>query len=160
MPELLITSGFDRIQRLDSIQEEPRPHVTIWQYFKIDSDLMDDFTAEVSEVVNGFSPLEVIGAKLDNFGENNDVMVRRVDALGEAATILTLHSVLGSVISSHNGVVKNPEWSYEGYNPHVTLFNGVGIEEGERRVLSSVEIIEKQESGAKVMRDFWRLEEV
>lgn len=162
MPELLITSSLDPIEEGEvfSIENKFRRHVTVWQYFDLPDVHLNEFIANVGNAIEGFSPLEIVGDENDEFGPDNDVPVRRVKALGEKATLITLHTVLGEVIERHEGVIRNQEWAYQGYNPHVTYMDGRALEKGERATLSSVELIESSiPSKNKIVRKIWGLEE-
>lgn len=161
MKELLITSSLDPIEEGQVFTGELPRHVTVWQYFKLRDEYVEDFTAEVEEVTQGFEPLEIIGAEKDNFGPNNNVPVRRVMALGAGATLITLHSVLGAVIDKYDGEVRNQEWSFEGYSPHVTYVGGRALDKGEYAKLKAVEIIEKKtDPNRKIVQKILELTEV
>lgn len=160
MSELLITSSLDPIEEGQVFSKGLPRHVTIWQYFELPDFHRDEFIKEVGQAVEGFSPLEIIGLNEDQFGPNNDVPVRRVQALGSGATIITLHTVLGEIIQRHEGTIQNPEWAYENYNPHITYVDGQALNEGEHAKLTTVELIEKTPpSKDKIVRKIWGLDE-
>lgn len=161
MAELLITSSLDPIQRGDSFPQGtslPR-HVTVWQYFELPNEHVNEFIAETGNVIEAFSPFDIEGAAYAEFGPHTDVPVRRIKALGQkGTTLIALHSVLGAVIEEYEGMISNPEWAYNGYNPHVTYVNGQALDEGERTTLRTVELIEKDAvSRAKIVRKVWEL---
>lgn len=158
MAELLITSSLNRIEE-DEVLDALPPHVTIWQPFQLPSAYEELFIDDATEVIAGFSPLEIIGGEVAQFGPRNDILVRRVIALGSGATLLTLHTMLGRVIEWHEGVVPNPEWTYERYSPHVTQGKGRALDYGEHRHLNTVELIERNPlSRRKIVKKVWELE--
>lgn len=160
MSELLITSSLDPIEEGQVFSEGLPRHVTIWQYFQLPDFHRQAFIEEASEAIEGFSPLEIIGGQEDRFGPNNDVRVRRIETIGKGATLITLHTVLGEMIQRHEGTVRTPEWAFEGYNPHMTYVDGQALDEGEREILTTVELIEKTPpSKDKIVRKIWKLEE-
>lgn len=160
MSELLITSSLDSVKAGQSFVNELPRHVTVWQYFEIADYDINEFIFDVGEAVEGFSPLEIVGAENDNFGPNNDVFVRRIRALGGGATVKALHAVIGSIIEEYEGSIRNPEWAYDGYNPHITYVDGRALEEGEREILTSLELIERDPATKiKSVRKIWQLEE-
>ncbi len=161
MSELLITSHLERLQKGQVFTEDLPLHLTIWQYFTIDGPRVGDFTDELGDVMAGFSPLEIIGAERDDFGQNNDVSVRRVRTLGAGATVCALHAVLGAVIEAYEGRISNPEWAYQNYNPHITYVDGAAIEKGETTTLDQIELVERLQSPKrKIIRQVWALEEI
>lgn len=163
MSELLFTSSIDPIKEGQSFKNGLPRHVTIWQDFTLPDFHMNDFIADAGAAIEGFSPFDVVAftGDIDNFGPHNNIPVRRVRALGSGATLLTLHAVLGAVIQQHDGEIKNPEWAYEGFNPHVTYVDGKALEAGERATFSTVELIERDTAlKAKVVRKMWNLEAV
>ncbi len=160
MSELLITSSLDPIEEGQVFSKGLPRHVTIWQYFQLPDFHVDEFMTDAGTVIEGFSPLEIIGTEQDMFGEHNDTPVRRVKALGHGATIRTLHAVLGAVIEQHDGVIRSPEWAYDRYNPHITYVNGHALDEDEREILTTIELIEKDPTSKnKIVRKVWHLEE-
>lgn len=160
MSELLITSSLDPISEGQTFTRSLPRHITIWQYFDLPDFCRNEFIAEVGRSLEGFDPLGIEGADYAEFGPNRDVPVRRVKSLGRGATLLTLHSVLGAIIERYEGSIENPEWAYEGYNPHVTYVEGRALEEGEQALLQTVELIEKRSLvKEKVVRKVWNLEE-
>lgn len=163
MAELLITSSLDPINERDVFTKEaglPR-HVTVWQYFDLPDIRENEFIADIGNAVEAFAPFEIEGEKEDMFGPNNDVPVRRVRMIGKGATLITLHTVFGVVIQEHEAFIRNPEWAYENYNPHITYKDGRALEEGERATLGTVELIKLDPiSKSKFVRKVWGLEEV
>ena len=160
MSELLITSSLDPIEKGQVFSKGLPRHVTIWQYFQLPDFHRDVFIAEVGEAVEAFSPLEIMGAECDHFGPNNDVPVRRIMALGSGATLIALHATLGEIINRHDGVIANPEWAYQNYNPHITYVEGQALEEAEYTKLRTVELIERlPASKDKIVRNIWELED-
>ncbi len=159
MAELLITSSLDPVQEGQVFLKGLPRHVTIWQYFQLPDSYLDALTSTVGEVVEGFSPLEIIGAKRAMFGEHNDTPVRRIKTIGAGATLYALHAVLGAVIEQHEGTIASPEWAYDGFNPRVTYVEGRALRKGEREILTSVELIEKTADKEKVVRNMWHLGE-
>lgn len=160
MSELLITSSLDPIKEGQALQKGAPRFVTIWQYFELPDFHMNEFIAEAGDAIEGFSPIEIVGRENDMFGPNNDIPVRRIRALGAGATLTALHTVLGSVIEEFEGAIRNPEWAYEGYNPHITYGNGRALEEDEHEILTSVELVEKDAATQqKIIRKIWNLEE-
>ena len=160
MGELLITSSLEPIHEGQAFAKVLPRHVTIWQDFRLPDFHREEFSEEVGRAIEGFSPLEIIGASEAEFGPNNDVPVRRVMALGTGATLVTLHGVLGEIIERHEGEIQNPEWAYENYNPHVTYVDGRALEKGEYAKLTTVELIERVPQQGKLVRNVWNLEEV
>jgi len=160
---LLLTSSIDPISEGQIFPENeklPR-HVTIWQYFSLPSHSVEPFIKDVGDVVEGFSPLEIVGTNREHFGPNNDVLVRRVMALGTGATLITLHTTIGHVIYQHEGIIENPEWAYGGYNPHMTFVRAGALAANEYAKLNQVELIEKDATTReKIVRKIWKLEEV
>ncbi|HWT40837.1 MAG TPA: hypothetical protein VN081_06265 [Dongiaceae bacterium] len=159
MSELLFTSSIDPVKEGQVFTESPPRHVTVWQYFTLPDFHRKTFLDEVGRAVEGFSPLEIIGGAEDKFGPNNDVPVRRVIALGTGATLITLHAVLGEIIRRYDGVIRDPQYAWEGYNPHVTYVNGKALDEGEYVKLSHIELMEKDDAlKQKVVRKVWDFE--
>jgi len=160
MSELLITSSLDSIEEGQVFSKNLPRHVTIWQYFELPDLYIDTFIADASDAITGFPPLQIEGSDYAELGPEHNVPVRRVRALGSGATLITLHTVLGTIIERYEGTVKNPEWAYQGYNPHITYVDGRALGEGERAVLRTVELIEKNPiSREKIVRNVWKLEE-
>jgi len=160
MAELLITSSIDPIEEGRVFENGVLPrHVTIWQQFMLPDVSLGSFEQEVGQAVEGFAPLEVLGAERALFGPNDDVPVRRVHVLGSGATLITMHAVLGEIINRHDGQVRNPEWAYENFNPHVTYVDDEALFEYQYVALNTVELVEKQSTGAKMIRKLWELEE-
>lgn len=160
MSELLLTSSIDPIKEGQVFSKGLPRHVTVWQYFNLPDSHNEEFINDVGAALEGFSPLEIIGADNAEFGPRNDTLVRRVNALGRGAALTALHTVLGAIIEQHEGSVRNPEWTYENYNPHVTYVEGRALDEGERVRLRTVELIEKDlASKDKIVRKIWELEE-
>lgn len=160
MAELLITSSLDPIKEGQVFSKGLPRHVTIWQYFELPDFHLNEFITEAGNAIEGFSPLEIVGADDDMFGERKDTPVRRVQALGHGATIFALHATLGAVIERYEGVIEKPEWAYAHYNPHITYVDGKALEENEREVLTTVELVEKKpNSKDKIIRKVWQLEE-
>lgn len=163
MAELLITSSIDPIKEGQVFEHGLPRHVTIWQDFTLPDLHMNEFIADAGNAIEGFSPLEIVAfsGKPDKFGPHHDVPVRRVYALGAGATLYALHAVLGSVIKQYEGEAKNPEWAYRGYNPHVTYVDGRALDEGERELLTTVELIQRDShmKSRKIVRKLWPLEE-
>ncbi len=162
MPELLLTSSIDPIKEGDIFPKEvPLPrHVTIWQHFMLPAFHEAAFIEDIGAAVEGFSPLEVIGADYAEFGPYNDRPVRRVIALGTRATVVTLHTVIGTIIQRHDGTIRSPEWAYENYNPHMTYVNGRALEEAEYAKLRTLELIkEDAPTRTKTVNKIWKLEE-
>jgi hypothetical protein len=160
--ELLITSSLDPVKEGDVFTKGLPCHVTIWQYFTLPDSHMNEFIADIGAAIAAFQPLEIVAytGEPDAFGPNNDVPVRRVHALGAGATLLTLHAVLGERIEHYEGTIRNPEWAYEGFNPHVTYVQGEALSEGEHAALTTIELIEKNtQLKAKTVRKIWELEE-
>lgn len=163
MSELLIISSLDPMEEGQVFPESLPRHVTIWQPFQLPDFHTNEFIADAGAAIEGFSPLEVeaFTGDPDRFGPNNDVLVRRVNALGSGATLLTLHAVLGAIIEQYEGTIRSPQWAYNGYHPHMTYVDGRALEAGERAMLTDVELIEKTPpSRDKVVRKVWHLEEV
>ncbi|MGH7218438.1 MAG: hypothetical protein ACREGE_03310 [Candidatus Microsaccharimonas sp.] len=161
MSELLITSSLDPINEGDVFPKGLPRHVTIWQYFKLPDFRREAFAEQVGSAVQGFSPLEILGIDNAEFGPNNDVPVRRVQTLGSGATLIALHAVLGEIIQRNDGEIRNPEWAFENFNPHITYVEGRAIQEGELARLSTVELVEvNPTSKDKIIRNVWELEEV
>lgn len=162
MAELLITASLDPIKEREIFPKGvslPR-HVTVWQYVDVLDNRANEFIAEVGNAVEAFSPFEIEGAEYDEFGPNNDIPVRRVKMIGRGATLLTLHTVLGTVVEKYEAHIPNPELVYAGYSPHVTYKDGRALEQGEHATLSTVELIEKNHvSKDKFVRKIWKLEE-
>lgn len=160
MSELLITSSIDPIKEGQVFEGVPLPrHVTIWQYFTLRDDYTEEFTVEAGKAIEGFSPYEIMGTGEALFGPREDTPVRKIVEYGRGMTLLALHSTLGSVINRYEGQVRNPEWTYQGYTPHVTYVDGKTFDATEYARLDTVELIEKQPTGAKVVRTVWGLEE-
>lgn len=158
MSELLLVSSLESVEVGSNLTKSRHPWLTLQQYFTIPEDRFDDFTQRVSGVVEGFDPVIIQGTELAEYGPNNDVPVRRVIALGKGATLAALHTVLGEAIYHHGGDMRNPEWAFEGYNPHVTFVDGRALDEGETATLRTVELVGKDAQGDKVVRNMWRLE--
>lgn len=160
MSELLITSSLDPIEEGDVFEEGLPRHVTIWQYFQLPDSHIDGFIHNVGHVLQSVPPLEIMGTSTDKLGSHNDVPVRLVMALGSNATIITLHSLLGEVIATYGGTIRNPEWARDNYNPHITYVNGRALENAEYAKLSTVELIQKDATTTrKVARKVWKLED-
>lgn len=182
MAELLITSSLDPIEEEQVFMAELPRHVTIWQYFTIADEYVGEFMITAGEVISPFPPIEIRGIENhdgengpDLFGPNNDTPVRRVEKVGHGATVSALHAVLGGVITQFDGDIHNPEWAYEGYNPHITYTTEVvreegkglptirkrALEVGETAVLGTVELIQRFSSPKyKVVRKVWELEDM
>lgn len=162
MSELLITSSLDPINEGDVFPKGLPRHVTIWQYFQLPDFRREAFAEQIGRAVEGFSPQWIVGGENDaTFGPDNDVLVRRVHTLGHGATIRTLHAVLGEIIQRNDGVVRNPEWAFENFNPHITYVDGQALQENELAKLSTVELVEvTPPSKDKIIRNVWELEEV
>ncbi|UTX51297.1 hypothetical protein KI440_03830 [Candidatus Saccharibacteria bacterium TM7i] len=155
MSELLLISSLDPVEAGENLTESRHPWVTLQQYFTIPDEKMDTFVSRVGEAVEAFSPITVTGTEeSDTFGPNEDVRVRRVSAVGLQA----LHTVLGEVIYHHDGDIRNPEWAFEGYNPHITYVDGRALKEGEQALLQTVELVGKNDAGDKIIQSVWRLE--
>ena len=161
MAELLITSSIDPIEEGQVFKDGLPRHVTIWQDFTLPDVHMEAFIRDVGFTSQAFSPLEILGTDYAEFGPNNDVPVRRIMAIGRGATMISLHTVLGSVIHRYGGEEKNPEWAYEGFNPHVTYVDGKALEEAEYAKLSTIELIQRDPENAKykIVRKIWELED-
>lgn len=162
MAELLFTSSLDPIKEGDAFPKGtslPR-HVTVWQDFDLPDSHRDLFMNDVEVAIEGFSPLEILGAEDTKFSPENDTPVRRVIALGSAATLITLHTVLGEIIERHEGIIQNPEWVYERYDPYITYVGGRALHTAEYARLNTVELVEKDTvSKSKIVRKIWELEE-
>ena len=160
MSELLITSSLDPIKEGQTFSKSLPRHVTVWQYFELPDSDVHSFIQETQKAIEAFSPFEIIGMEHAQFGPNNDVSVRRVKALGNGATLITLHTVLGEIIERHDGTIQNPEWAYENYNPHITFVDGHALDESEYVQLKTIELIEKDgDSRQKIVRKVWKLDE-
>lgn len=159
MAELLITSSIDPIREGQVFEEGLPRHVTIWQDFTLPDAQLDDFIIDAEGVIKGFLPLEFIGADEALYGPENTVPVRRVTALGRGATAIALHTVLGISIARHDGTPRNPEWAYEGYNPHVTYVDGKALDKNEYVRLGTVELIQRlpENPKHKAVRKLWEL---
>lgn len=158
MSELLLVSSLEPVEVGSNLTESRHPWVTLQQYFTVPEGRFDEFTQRVGVAVEAFDPITIQGTELAEYGPNNDVPVRRVAALGKGATLAALHTVLGEVIHHHGGDMRNPEWAFEGYNPHVTLVDGRALDEGEVATLNTVELVAKNDSGDKVVHTMWRLD--
>ena len=161
MAELLLTSSIDPIEEGQVFEHGLPRHVTIWQDFTLPDLHMEAFIHDVSFTSQAFSPFEILGTEPAEFGPNNDVPVRRIMAVGRAATLTSLHTVLGSVIHRHGGEEKNPEWAYEGFNPHITYVDGRALEKAEYAKLSTIELIQRDPKNTKrkIVRKIWELED-
>lgn len=160
MSELLLTSSLVPVEVGQDIAKSRHPWVTLQQYFTIPEYQMPAFTEKVGRAVEAFSPIDIEGADEAEFGPNNDVRVRRITALGEGATLAALHTVLGEIIEHHQGDMRNPEWAFEGYNPHITYTDNRALEEGERTTLQTVELVAKNEYNNKIIQKVWPLRSV
>jgi|GEM_PF-2124557 len=162
MSELLITSSLDPIEEGQVFTEGLPRHVTIWQDFTLPDLHMDEFIQDADATIQAFSPFEILGASRAEFGPHNDVPVRQVISLGRVSTIVALHTLLGGSIHRFDGEIRNPEWAYEGFNPHVTYVNGRALEEAEYAKLSTVELIRRDPENTrhKIVQKVWNLESI
>ncbi len=157
MPELLLMSSLNPVTEGQDITQSRHPWVTLQQYFTIPDSRMDAFEQRVGQAAEAFFPIAIQGAERDLFGPDNDVGVRRVAALGKGATLHALHTVLGEVILHHDGEMRNPEWAFEGYNPHITYTDDRALERGEITTLNTVELVGKDAQNHKIIQKIWEL---
>ncbi len=159
MSELLLISSLGGTKEGMNLSAKRQPWLTLQQYFDIPEASLGGFTSRVGQAVEAFSPIEIEGLEDDFFGEKNDTLVRRVQALGGAATLRCLHTVLAEVITHSDGEIRNPEWAFEGYNPHVTYIDGRALAEGEVATLQTVELVGKDPvTNDKIIQKVWQLE--
>lgn len=160
MPELLFTSSVDPIKEGQRFAGQLPRHVTLWQYFRLQNEQCNALIAQTAAVVDEFSPMTIQGGERALFGPENNVPVRRVISLGRGAMLAMLHDELGVVLEHNHATVKNPEWAYENYRPHMTYVDGRALEEGEQATLQTLELIEKDSSTKnKIVRKIWKLKE-
>lgn len=159
MVELLITSSVDPIEEGQSFRRLPR-HVPVWQNFTLPDVYLGAFARDVGHVVEGFTPLEVIGMDDTFVGPENTTVARRVMAVGAGATLITLHTLIGGLIDRYDGDVHAPEQAYERFDPHMEYIHGSALQVAEYARLKAVHLVEDQQTtGLKVIRKQWELEE-
>lgn len=166
MPErLLFTSSIDPIDegQVFSHPEELPRHVVIWRHFSLLDTSMNDFTQDVGRVIEGFSPLEIIGTDRDHIGEHsNAVIVRRIMAVGMGAcSLVGLRWQLGEIIECHKGFIANAHEAYDGYVPYMPFVHRGALAKNQYTKLASVELIEEDvQTQELIVRNTWGLSEV
>lgn len=115
------------------------PHVTIHQWFSLE--LQGPFRNALQNLATEHGPIDVIGDTEALYGPDKDIPVRLLRNIGKLAR---LHAMTGELIDRFDGVRRNPEWSGEGYSPHVTYANGIAPAEGEIVTLRSLELISRE----------------
>lgn len=161
MAELLITSSISPIEEGQVFPGELPLHVTIGQDFYLPDSHLELFERDLEVALGAFSPIEIVGTDNDLFGPNSDKPVRRVTAVGRQATLTAFHTVAMQVVDRYEGVLKNPEWAYEGFQPHITYVNGKALRRGEQALLRQVEVIQRFDANRKIknVRKIQELEE-
>lgn len=136
----LLTSTFEEIRRGQEFEGQLPPHVTLVGWFEVPHPRA--LENRVQNYAARLSPVEVTGEGEALFGPEEDVRVRLVTArLGRLSVV---HAQLLDAVTRTGGQVLRPEWSGEGYRPHVTFVDGVGLGEGESQILSRIELIEQR----------------
>lgn len=144
--EYLLTSSIDPIKKGEQFTDGSLPrHVTIQQWFTLR--YAPAFKNALQNFATTLEAIEITATEDAEFGPNNDVPVRLVRNMGRLAR---LHTKTGELIERFGGELKNPEWTGDGYNPHVTYVDGIALEEGETVSLRTIEMI-RRENGVRTV---------
>lgn len=113
-------------------------HCTVVHWFRSEKPPAEIIRA-ITEIVSSTPPLEIISGKPDLFGKDKDVPVNRIE---KDETILELHKTLHTALQRIGVTDVVPEWTQDGFIPHVTRQRSGRFEEGRRIVAHKLYLTE------------------
>lgn len=113
-------------------------HCTVLHWFRSHKTPAEVLRA-VADIANRQAPIEIISGEPALFGVDEDVPVNRLD---DDDDIRSLHRALRIALQPLGVVDVQPQWSGEGYVPHVTRQSSGRFEQGRRVVSRKLYIVE------------------
>jgi 2'-5' RNA ligase len=101
-------------------------HCTVVPWFRSDKSPAEIIRA-ITPIVTDTAPLELLSGKADFFGKDKDVPVNRIN---DDSAIRDLHKVLHTALQRIGVTDVAPEWTADGFTPHVTRQRSGHFEEG------------------------------
>jgi hypothetical protein len=114
-------------------------HATLLQSFLVDSSV-DTVAALVRDRAEGTGLVTAIGDHEEGFGPDRDI---RVTVLGDAQQLVALHEALLADFGALPGFAPDvPEWTGEGYRPHVTAGPWGALEPGDAVAFDRIAVVD------------------
>lgn len=113
-------------------------HVTLAGIFKIDKS-GSELSAELAELLTGQPPVEIEASKRDMFGPDKDIPVMKIK---KTPDLMALHQQIDEWLQHSGAVYNSPEYQGQGYLPHSTFQKSTSLSEGEKRILSSISLVD------------------
>ncbi len=113
-------------------------HVTIAGVFACDKS-GGEIAEGLAEVVRNMQKVEIVGEQQDMFGLEQDIPVMRVRKTPE---LMDLYAMVYTWLENEGVVYNSPEYQASGYVPHSTVQKTGSLAQGEKRVLTSISLVD------------------
>lgn len=113
-------------------------HVTLAGVFKIDKN-GNELSVELAKLLADQQPVEVEASQKDMFGPDKDIAVMKIN---KSPDLMALYQQIYEWLQKSGAVYNSPEYQGQGYLPHSTLQKSASLSEGEKRVLSSISLVD------------------
>lgn len=92
-------------------------HVTILDNFSIPNKRFHDFMRTANMLTRWFKAIPLRADGFDLFGVQGDIPVLKVHG---GLQLASLHESFADLVMAHDGVLRNPQFAYNGYSSHVS----------------------------------------
>lgn len=148
MRTFLLSMPIDNIEIGTRYRQLPL-HCTLLQPFVTANDVRS-LASGLTKVLQKHCPVMLKATDTALFGPNDNVPVHKVELTPE---IKDLHQSIIALLEATNAQTKNPEWSGDGYQPHVSNLPNRTFEIGSQKLVEGVVLIEILD-GFKLATDF------
>ena len=146
----LIAHMIDKVAVGTTVQKLPL-HMTFVHWFEINVSF-EQIEVELKNLLQNQKPIRLSVRGEDLFGIHKNILVNRVLRDKE---LLELHKTIIALLDSLRVTHTNPQWTNDGWNPHVTHKQNQRMREGDEFLFNSVSIIssDNYETGQRKILD-------
>ncbi len=125
-------------------------HCTILRWTRVDNLSLKDLLNKLKDIISGFNAIKLDLTEEALFGEDDVVEVVKVD---KNQQLDKLHKdLLNMMTQSFRGVIQSPQWSDDGYNPHITKVGDSDINPGQSMLATKLFVVLKTKNGNKIKK--------
>ena len=129
----LIALEINEVQEGAVLEKLPL-HSTVMHWFEVGRPA-DTIVDVVHAVADEQPPVLMVSGDADLFGPSGDVPVNRIR---NAEPVASLHRKLFAKLSDTDVQHEAPQWTLEGFNPHVSVVNGERFNTGDRHLATHI----------------------
>ena len=136
--EYILISSLGNLDRSKSARLPQ--HLTLVQWFKFaEMPRAKELLSQLQQVAHQAGQIVITGEKVDFFGDQHDIAVRKLKSNNE---LKKLHTDLLEVVKKFGGEVRQAKYVGDNYAPHITKQSDVWLEENESAVLSHLQLMQ------------------